>query len=140
MIVRINWAGGFLAATAMVLSHAASADVKRHSAFPEALWGSWAPINEDCDKAAKSLITFSGKRYVNPNATCNVGWVSETAGARGTNYSAHLQCPSATDPTQITVSDIVLIPIGADQLSVGADFGSLKTYRLCLGKGPQSPQ
>ncbi|MFZ1892532.1 MAG: hypothetical protein WAU59_00365 [Rhodoplanes sp.] len=62
MIVRINWAGGFLAAAAMVLSHAASADVKRHSALPEACWGSWAPIEEDCDKAAKSLITLSATR------------------------------------------------------------------------------
>jgi len=140
MIVRINLAGGFLAAAAMVLSHAAPADVKRHSAFPEAFWGSWAPIEEDCDKAAKSLITLSGKRYVDSKATCNVGWVSETAGARGTNYSAHLQCPSTTDPTQITVPDVVIIPAGVDQLSIGADFDSLKTYQRCPGKGSQSPQ
>lgn len=140
MIMGIKRTSGFLAAAAMVLSHAASADVKRHSAFPEVLWGSWAPITEDCDKAAKSLITLSGKRYVNPDATCNVGWVSETAGARGTNYSAHLQCPSTTGPAQITVLDVVLIPSGEDQLSVGADFSSLKTYQRCPDKGPDSPQ
>jgi hypothetical protein len=140
MIVRINWAGGFLAAAAIVLSHAASADVKRHSALPEALWGSWAPMTEDCDKAAKSLITLSGKSYVNQDVTCNVGWVSETAGARGTNYSAHLQCPSTTDPTKITVPDVVLIPAGVDQLSIGADFDSLKTYQRCPEKASGSPQ
>jgi len=139
-MIGIKRAGGLLAAAAMVLSHAASADVKRHSALPEALWGSWAPLTEDCDKAAKSLITLSGKRYVDSNATCNVGWVSETAGARGTNYSAHLQCPSTTDPTQITVPDVVLIPTGVDQLSIGADFDSLKTYQRCPEKASGSPQ
>jgi len=139
-MIGIKRAGGFLAAAAMVLSHAASADVKRESAFPEAFWGSWAPIDEDCDKAAKSVITLSGKRYVDQDATCNVVWVSETAGARGTNYSAHMQCPSTTDPTQITVTDIVLIHNTADQLSIGADFDSLKTYQRCPEKASGSPQ
>ncbi|MEZ5889936.1 MAG: hypothetical protein R3D52_06575 [Xanthobacteraceae bacterium] len=140
MTVRINWAGGVLAAAAMVLSHAASADVKRESTFPQAFWGSWAPLTEDCDTAGKSLITLSGKRYVNQDATCNVVWVSETAGARGTNYAAHMQCPSTTDPTQMTVSDIVLIHNTRDQLSLGADFDSLKTYQRCPEKASGSQQ
>jgi hypothetical protein len=140
MIVRINWAGGFLAAAALVLSYAALASVKRESVFPEAFWGSWAPLTEDCEKAGKSLITLSDKRYVNQDTTCNVVWVSETAGARGTNYAAHMQCASTTDPTQNTVSDIVLIHNTRDQLSIGADFDSLKTYQRCPEKASGSPQ
>ena len=120
-----------LAIVATLASFTASADVKRHEFIPEALAGSWAPSAEGCDKTDGSVIVLSAKSYVRSGASCSVDWVAETAGARGPIYSAHLQCPGASEGARKTASNVILVPTGSDQLSVGAEFSSLKTYRRC---------
>jgi hypothetical protein len=129
---------GFLAVAAMLLSHTASANVKRHSSIPESLWGSWAPIAETCEKASDSIIALAAKSYISSETTCTIDWVSETAGARGATYSAHLQCSSTAAPARKTVSNVVLRPTDTNQLSLGPDFSSLKTYQRCPGTAPGS--
>jgi len=74
----------------MLMSDVATADVVRHSSIPEPYWGT-------CVGAEESVIVLSANSYVSREATCNVKWVSQTAGARGSIYSAHLHCFSAEE-------------------------------------------
>ena len=127
---------GLLAVVAVFVSHAALADVKRHKSIPAPLWGSWAPSAEACNKTDKSVIALSAKSYVSSEVNCSVDWVSETPGARGSIYSAHLQCSGTAERAQKTFSNIVLLPKDANQLSIGADFSSLKIYQRCLASEP----
>jgi hypothetical protein len=124
----------------VLLSHTADADVKRSSSITESLWGSWAPNVDACNAADKSVITLSAKSYVSSEANCVVDWVSETAGARGPIYSAHLQCTATAEgsPKEMSISTLVLWPKGADEISVGANFDSLKTHLRCAARAPAS--
>ncbi|MGC2409372.1 MAG: hypothetical protein WA441_05110 [Methyloceanibacter sp.] len=90
-------ATGLLAIVALLVSHTATADVKRYKSIPESLWGSWAPSAEACNKAEKSIIALAAKSYVSSEASCTIDWVSETPGTRGAIYSAHLQCSGAAE-------------------------------------------
>ena len=123
-------ATAILATTATFISHAAVADVKRREFIPESLRGSWAPTTEVCKNADKSIIAISAKTYTSSEANCTVVWVSETAAARGPIYSAHLQCVSRMGGPQ-TLSNLILRQNGTDQISVGADFPSLKAFWRC---------
>jgi hypothetical protein len=123
---------------AVVVSHAATADVKRHKSIPESLWGSWAPSAEACNKAEKSIITLAAKSYVSSEESCTVDWISETSGARGSIYSAHLQCAGTVEGPQKTVSDLVLWPKDVNEFSVGTDFSNLTTYLRCPASAPAS--
>jgi hypothetical protein len=125
---------GVLAMVAVLFPQAATADVKRHTSIPESLWGSWAPSAESCNND-KSIIALAAKRYVSSEANCTVDWVSETPGAQGAIYSAHLQCAQRA---RKTISDIVLRPTDSNQLSMGADFSSLKTFQRCPARGPDT--
>ena len=127
---------GLMAVVAVLVSHAALADVKRHKSIPESLWGSWAPSAEACGKADKFVIVVAAKSYVSPEANCSVDWVAETPGARGAIYSAHLQCSSAAQGNRKTISNVILLPKDSSQISVGADFNSLKTYQRCPASEP----
>jgi hypothetical protein len=49
-------------------------------------------------------------------------WVTESAGADGPIYSAHVRCSSPSAPQE--TSD-------RGELSAGPDFKDLKSYRLC---------
>jgi hypothetical protein len=120
-----------LTAVAVLASHAASADVKRLESIPEPLWGSWAPSADACSKTDKVVLVLSARSYVSPAARCSVDWVAETAGARGSIYSARLRCAGTTERPQKTNSNSVLVPRDANHLSIGADFGSLKPYSRC---------
>ncbi len=71
---------------------------------------------------------------------CNVEWVSETAGGQGTNYSARLRCSGTAENARQTISNLVLVPKGANQILVGADFKSLKTYQRCPADEPVPPR
>jgi hypothetical protein len=133
--LRLMRISSLLAIVAMVVSQTAAAGVVRHSAIPESFWGTWSPIGEACDKADKS-IAMSAMSYVSAEATCTVDWVSETPGARGPIYSAHLQCSTTAERVRDTASNVILWPKDADQISVGADFSNLKDYRRCPASAP----
>jgi hypothetical protein len=113
-------------AAVMLVSHAALADVKRHKSIPESIWGSWAPNLDDCKSSDKSFV-LSAKTYSSPEANCTVAWVSKTAGARGSLYSAHLLCSKPKD-TQL---DVIFLLQSTDRISIGSRFGNLKDYQRC---------
>jgi hypothetical protein len=113
-------------ATVMLVSHAAIADVKRHKSIPESIWGSWAPSPDDCKSPDKSVV-LSAKTYISPEANCTVAWVSKTAGARGSLYSAHLLCSKPKD----IQSDVIFLRQSTDRISIGSHFGDLKSYQRC---------
>ena len=125
-----------LATAGAFASHAAVADVKRHELIPEQLRGSWAPSADACKNADKSVIIVAAKTYSSGEANCAVGWVSETAAARGPVYSAHLQCAKPNDNARKTQSDVIFISKGVDQISIGPRFSDLKDYQRCPASEP----
>jgi hypothetical protein len=122
--------------TATFVSHATVADVKRHQFIPESLRGSWAPSTDACKTADKSVIVVSAKTYVSSEANCTVVWVSETAGARGPIYSAHLQCSKAEEKGPKTQSDVIISPKDTNRISIGSRFSDLKDYQRCSTSEP----
>ena len=114
-------------------SQTAVADIKRHASIPEALWGSWAPSQDGCKGDAKPVIVLAAKAYSTAERKCDVDWVSETAGARGPIYSAHLRC-SSKPPAKASISNVIIRPDDAKQISIGSDFNKLKTYQKCDAK------
>jgi hypothetical protein len=74
----------------VLLSVAALADSVRHVTVPERLWGTWAPSADLCSDN-KSTFVVSAKGYVTSQANCAIQWVTETAGADGPIYSAHMR-------------------------------------------------
>jgi hypothetical protein len=130
-----------LAFLAVLVSHAAAADVKRHEFIPASLRGTWAPSAQVCENADKAAIVVSAKTYVSAAADCMVMWVSETAAARGPMYSAHLQCSTAVGKTgKKTASNVMILPAEDNQISVGPAFSSLKVYHRCSALEPDAPQ
>ena len=111
-------------------SQAAFADVKRHASIPEPLWGSWAASAEACKADDKSVIVLAAKTYTGPQGNCAVDWVAETASQRGPTYSAHLRCPGKP-PAKDAITNLIIRPNDAKQISVGSDFNNLKTYQKC---------
>jgi len=107
----------------------AVADV-RHAVIPMSLRGTWALSAQDCNKR-EAAIVFSERSYAGPKGHCAVRWVIETAGGRGPIYSARLQCPGAEGGQQPAESDLILMPTDANQLSIGDDYNTLKTYQHC---------
>src|SRR5215467_2677535 len=117
---------GLLTVLSVLMSDVATADVVRHNSIPEPYWGTWVGAEE-------SVIVLSANSYVSPEANCNVKWVSQTAGARGSIYSAHLHCisPAGRAGTGVT-SDLIIWPENVDQIAVGPDFKSLRVFRRLL--------
>ena len=119
-----------LATAALCLpAFAAIADV-RHATIPAALRGTWALNAQGCSKS-DSVIVLSEKRYSGPQGRCDVRWVIESAGERGTIYSARLQCSGPESGQPPPESDLILMPSEGNQLSVGDDFDHLKSYQRC---------
>jgi hypothetical protein len=112
----------------------------RHTTIPESFWGRWAPGTEVCKNADKSVIVLSATTYVSSEANCTVDWVAETAGARGPIYSARIQCSNRAGKAQRTISDLIILPRDANQISVGSEFGSLKIYQRCSPNEPAATQ
>jgi hypothetical protein len=109
---------------------AMAAHVKRLEFIPEALWGSWAPTSDLCKDIDKAVVVVSAQTYVSPNASCKVTSVSETAGARGPIYSAHLLCSKLQGPT--AQANLILVPTkDPNRISMGQDFRSLKDHERC---------
>jgi hypothetical protein len=114
-----------------LLASGALADV-RHSAMPVSLHGTWASSAQHCSNI-EAAIVLAKNSYRGPKGRCSVPWVIESAGAHGTIYSAHLRCP--VDNGDELSATLLLMPKGADQLSVGDDFDGLKTYERCPASG-----
>lgn len=106
----------------MLISDVATADVVRHGSIPERYWGTWVGSEE-------SVIVLSANSYVSQHENCSVKWVSQTAGARGSIYSAHLHCfsPAGRAETRVT-SDLIIVPENIDQIAVGPDFKNLRLF------------
>jgi hypothetical protein len=117
----------------VLLSGAALADSVRHLSVPERLWGTWAPSADLCSDN-KSTFVVSAKGYVTSQANCAIQWVTETAGADGPIYSAHMRCASRAEPQETTEVNEIIVSNDRGQLSAGPDFKDLKSYRLCPTK------
>jgi hypothetical protein len=113
-----------------LLASAAFADV-RHSAIPVSLHGTWVSSTQHCRKSDETIV-LAKNSYSGPKGRCAVPWVIESAGTHGTIYSAHLRCP--TDSGGELGVTLLLMPKGADQLSIGDDFGGVKAYERCSGQ------
>lgn len=125
-----------LAVLALVASEVATADVVRHGSIPEAYRGTW--MAGAGTEPEKSVIVLSAKTYVSREARCSVNWVSQTAGARGSIYSAHLQCINSADgPGKKTASNLIIQPDGIDQIAAGPDFTKLMIFHRC--SAPRQP-
>ena len=73
-----------------------------------------------------------GKGYVTSEASCAIQWLTETAGASGPIYSAHMRCTSLTAPDEKTELNRIILPKEGGQLSAGPDFQDLTHYQPCL--------
>jgi hypothetical protein len=117
-----------LAVFAVLVSRVATADVVRHGSIPESYAGTWiASAGTELDK---SVIVLSAKTYVGPEANCSVDMVSRTAGARGSIYSAHLQCFSEGGGNK-TAANLIIWPENINRIAVGPEFTSLRPFDRC---------
>ena len=103
----------------------------RHPEAPTALQGIWTPFGEACDTSNQSRFSVSPKVYATSQFECHIDWVTETAGAEGPAYAAHLRCSNGKEPTQSKPSNILMVPKGKQEMLAGAGFGSLKNYQRC---------
>jgi hypothetical protein len=119
-----------LAVFSMLVSRVATADVVRQGSIPESYAGMWiASAGTELDK---SVIVLSAKTYVGPEANCSAGWVSQTAGARGSIYSAHLQCFNPSDRGgNKTVANLIIWPENINRIAVGPEFTRLRIFDRC---------
>jgi hypothetical protein len=122
-----------LAIIAALVSHPAFSYVVRHAEIPKPLQGTWAATGEDCRNVGKSIV-ISDKTYVDPNKSCGVLWVAETAAARGSTYSAHMQCSSPAAGSQKAINDLVMQSKDANHLSMGPDFSKLTIVQRCTAQ------
>jgi hypothetical protein len=124
-----------------LLPHAAGADVVRHAAIPDAYLGTWAADAGKCGESDKAAVVLAAKAYTSSSANCSVDFVSETAGARGSIYSARLQCsnPAARGKTKSAVN-LIIRPDSADRILIGSSFDSLTPYQRCPSIGPAEKQ
>ena len=119
-----------LAIIAAFVSHPAVSYVVRHTAVSAPLQGTWAATGDDCKHADRSII-ISDKTYIDLDKSCGVLWVAETAAARGSSYSAHLQCSSPAAESQKFIDNVVILAKDANHLSMGSDFSKLKVVQKC---------
>jgi len=116
----------------------ATADVVRHGSLPKAYWGTWLGTAEPATES--SVIVLSAKSYVSGKANCSVDWVSQTAGARGSIYSAHLQCTGlATKENEKAAENLIIRPNSIDRIDVGSKYANLKPYRRCSAACSATP-
>jgi hypothetical protein len=119
-----------LTVLSFLISTAATADVVRHGSLPETYWGTWVGAAEPGTES--SVIVLSAKSFVSDGASCSVVWVSQTASARGSVYSAHLQCTNrASKAGEWAAANLIIRPNSVDQIEVGSEYVALKPYRRC---------
>ena len=114
--------GILLAALAIVMPQPALADIVRRSSIPEPLVGRWVADGDNCD--SKTELVIAATKYVDAGTECAIRAISETAGQRGTFYSARAQCPATTKTLNIMSKD-------ATHIVAGSDFSKLRTLQKC---------
>ncbi len=119
-----------IALVSALLPSASLADSVRHLSVPERFWGTWAPSADLCADD-KSVFVVSAKGYVSSQASCTIQWVTETAGASGPFYSAHMRCSNPATPNETTEVNRIIVANEGGELSAGPDFKQLKSYRRC---------
>ena len=111
--------------SAVLLTTAASADVVRRHSVPERFRGRWLGTNG-------SVMELTARSYVSREANCTVDWVSKIAGARGSIYSASLQCTNAAERTRRRVSsNLIIRPIDTGRIAASPEFTRLINFRRC---------
>ena len=120
---------------ALLIGQTATADVVRRAIIPASLWGTWALNLDDCNNA-DNVIVLSAKGRDSSEVKCTVDWVSETPGARGSIFSARLRCRRTANGSDNTIANVILVPTDANQVSIGPDFSSLKSYQRCPANTP----
>jgi hypothetical protein len=103
------------------------ADIVRRSSIPEPLVGRWVADGDDCD--SKTELVIAATKYVDAGTECTIRAISETAGQRGTFYSARAQCPAST-------RTLIIMSKDTTHIIVGSDFSKLRTLQKC--EKPQS--
>jgi hypothetical protein len=125
--VRIT---ALMTALAILTPGVATADVVRHSVIPEAYRGTWL-AGEGTEPAGPTIV-LSADAYIGPADDCRVGWVSQTAGAQGSIYAAHLQCSAPGKGTaNKMVANLIIWPKDTDHIAIGPEFTHLKIFHRC---------
>jgi hypothetical protein len=120
-----------IALASVLLAGPSLADSVRHLSVPERFWGTWAPSAELC-RDNKSVITVSPKGYTTAQSSCAIQWVTETAGADRSIYSAHMRCTLLSGPQQEPEEVNRIIIAKADgEVSAGPDFHELRSLQRC---------
>ena len=117
----------------VALSAPSLADSVRHLSVPARFWGTWAPSPDLC-RDRKATVVVSEKGYVTSEASCEIQWLTETAGGSGPIYSAHMRCSNLTAPEEKTELNRIILPKEAGELSAGPDFQNLTHYQRCPAK------
>jgi hypothetical protein len=105
----------------------ALADIVRRTSIPEPLVGRWALGGDHCD--SKTELVIAATKYVDAGTECTIRAISETAGQRGTFYSARAQCLGST-------KTLIIMPKDTTHIIAGPDFSKLRTLQKC--EKPQS--
>jgi hypothetical protein len=126
----MRWAC-LVALAGMILTDIAVADIVRHGSIPRAYIGSWAPGDASCEPRSEGVVVLSANRYIGAETKCAVRGVYETAGPHGPIYSARMQCSGAAGGRRKSVRNLIIVPSGTGQLSLGSDFDNLKSYQRC---------
>ena len=119
--------GFLLVVFAIVMPQPMLADIVRRSSIPEPLVGRWVADGDNCDSKTELVITAT--KYVDAGTECTIRAISETAGQRGTFYSARAQCPAST-------KTLIIMPKDTTHIVAGSDFSKLRTLQKC--EKPQS--
>jgi hypothetical protein len=114
-----------------LLTDIAAADIVRRNAIPKPYIGSWALNAESCQAGGKGTIVLSARRYISADTKCVIRAVYETAGLHGPIYSARTQCVRALGGRGRTTENLIIVPAGTGQLSMGSDFNNLESYQRC---------
>jgi len=122
-----------MTALAILTPGAATADVVRHSAIPDAYRGTW--IAGARTEPAGAVIVLSADAYVGPGEKCSVGWVSQTAGAQGSIYATSLRCADPRKGSENKrAANLIIWPKDSDHIAIGTEFTRLKIFRRCLSQ------
>ncbi|GJE02753.1 hypothetical protein [Methylobacterium isbiliense] len=122
----------------LALPGTATADIKRHRTVPEAFWGQWTLIDQPCGQDGRPALAITGSSYTQPDATCAILWVDETAGRTGSIYSAHMRCTAEGGAPQ-SAANLILLARDGDVVALGGDFQSLRNYRRCPAERQPAP-
>ena len=104
------------------MTQPALSDIVRRSSIPEPLLGKWEADGDDCN--SKMELVIAATKYVNVGMECTIRAISETAGQRGTFYSARAQCPAST-------KTLIIMPKDTTHIVAGSDFSKLRTLQKC---------